>query len=179
MKTLKKILIVIVAVILAFVVFAQFLPGKYHVERSVVIAAKPVVIFPWINELKQWPEWSPWTAAKDPTIVYAYEGPESGVGAISRWDSKKWGDGMMKVIEADPAAGVKFDLSFNKGKYACVGKFSFEPTGDDTKVTWAMDGTVSRNPLDRVFSLFMDSFTGPDFEEGLSKLKNQVEAKRP
>jgi hypothetical protein len=42
-----------------------------------------------------------------------------------------------------------------------------------------MDGTVSRNPLDRFFSLFMDKFTGPDFEEGLNNLKKKVEAKQP
>lgn len=177
MKRLKKILIIIGIVVLALVVVAQFLPGKYHVERSVVMAAKPETIHPWINNLKQWQEWSPWTAAKDPTIAYAYEGPEEGVGAISKWDSKKWGQGEMKVIASDPASGVKFDLSFNKGKYVCVGTFSFEAAETGTKVTWAMDGTVSRNPLDRFFSLLMDSFTGPDFEEGLGNLKKKVEGK--
>lgn len=177
MKILKKILIVVGVIILALMVVSQFLPGKYHVERSVIMTAKPEAIHPWINDLKKWPEWSPWTAAKDPTIVYAYEGPEAGVGAISKWDSKKWGQGEMKVIASNPASGVKFDLSFNKGKYACVATFSFEAAENGAKVTWAMDGTVSRNPLDRFFSLLMDSFVGPDFEEGLGNLKKKVEGK--
>jgi len=177
MKLLKRIVIVLVVIVLALVIVSQFLPAKYHVERSVVIAAKPEAVFPWINNLKKWPEWSPWTAAKDPSIVYSYDGPDEGVGAVSKWDSKKWGDGMMKVKESDPAKGVKFDLGFNKGKYACVGTFTFTPADSDTKVTWAMDGTVSRNPMDRYFSLLMDKMAGSDFTEGLANLKKKVEAK--
>ena len=177
MKTLKKILVVVGAIILALVVVSQLLPSTYHVDRSIVIAAKPEVIFPWLNNLKKWPEWSAWTAAKDPTLVYAYEGPEEGVGAISKWDAKKLGEGSMKLIESDLATGLKFDLSFEHGKYLSTGAFTFESADAGTKVTWGMDGNVSRNPLDRFFSLFMDKFIGPDFEEGLASLKKKAEGK--
>ena len=175
MKKLKLVLVIFGGLILALIVISQFMPGSYHVERSVVVAAKPEAIFPWINELKKWQEWSPWTATKDPTVVYAYEGPESGVGAISKWDSKKWGDGRMQITEADPQKGVKFDLSFNKGKNVCTANFIFAPSGQDTKVTWAMDGTVSRNPIERLMTVLMEKFVGPDFEEGLKALKKRVE----
>lgn len=177
MKTLKKVLLILGVVILALAVVAQFLPSKYHVERSVIMAAKPEVIHPWLNNLKKWPEWSPWTVAKDPTIVYAYEGPEEGVGAISKWDAKDMGEGSMKLTESDPAKGLKFDLSFEHGKYLSTGTFTFESADTGTKVTWGMDGKVSRNPLDRFFSLFMDKFIGPDFEEGLANLKKKAEGK--
>ena len=40
-----------------------------------------------------------------------------------------------------------------------------------------MDGNVSRNPMDRFFSLLMDSMIGKDFEEGLGNLKKKAEAK--
>ena len=177
MKTLKKILVVVAAVILTLVVVSQLLPSTYHAERSIVIAAKPEVIFPWLNHLKKWPEWSAWTTAKDPTLVYAYEGPEEGVGAISKWDAKKLGAGSMKLTESDPAKGLKFDLNFEHGKYLSTGTLAFEAGDAGTKVTWSMDGKVSRNPLDRFFSLLMDKFIGPDFEEGLANLKKKAEGK--
>ncbi|MSU58605.1 MAG: hypothetical protein EXS35_10585 [Pedosphaera sp.] len=177
MKTLKKILLVLGVIVLALVVISQFLPSTYHIERSVVIAAKPAAIHPWINELKKWPEWSAWTAAKDPTLIYNYDGPESGVGAISKWEAKKMGQGQMKVIESDPAKGAKFDVAIEHGKFSFTGTFTFEPAGDNTKITWAMDGNVSRNPLDRFFSLLMDKFGGPDLAEGLGNLKKKVEGK--
>jgi hypothetical protein len=177
MKTLKKILLAVGLLLLVLLIVSQLLPSQYHVERSVVIAAKADAIHPWINNLKKWPEWSAWTAAKDPTLVYNYEGPEEGVGAISKWDAKKMGEGSMKLTESDPAKWVKLDLSFDHGKYLSKGTFTFEPAGDGTKVTWGMDGNVSRNPMDRYFSLLMDSMIGKDFEEGLGNLKQKVEAK--
>jgi len=42
-----------------------------------------------------------------------------------------------------------------------------------------MDGNVSRNPLDRFFSLFMEKMIGPDFEEGLGNLKKKSRASDP
>ena len=175
MKVLKKILIVVGLLLLVLIIVSQFLPSTYHVERSVVIAAKADAVHPWVNNLRKWPEWSAWTAAKDPTLVYQYEGPEEGVGAISKWDAKKMGEGSMKLTASEPGKLVKFDLSFDHGKYLSTGTFNFEPAGDGTKVTWGMDGNVSRNPLDRYFSLLMDSMVGKDFEEGLGNLKKKAE----
>lgn len=179
MKRLKKILMVVGLAVLALILLSQLLPGSYRVERSAVMAAKPDAIFPWINELKKWPEWSPWTAAKDPSIVYAYEGPESGVGAISKWDSKKWGKGQMKLVESDPAQGVKWELDIENGKFISDGALTFEPAGDGTKVTWSFSGKLGRNPLNRFFGLFMGKLAGADFEEGLVNLKKRVESRQP
>ena len=177
MKLLKKILLIVGVLLVVLIVVSQFLPATYHVERSVIIAAKAEAMHPWINNLKKWPEWSAWTVAKDPTLVYAYEGPEEGVGAISKWDAKKMGEGSMKITASEPGKLVKFDLSFDHGKYLSTGAFTFGPAGDATKVTWSMDGDVSRNPMDRFFSLMMDSMLGKDFEEGLRNLKTKAEAK--
>ena len=175
MKILKKLLLAVGVLLLLLLIVSQFLPATYHVERSVVIATKAETIHPWINNLKKWPEWSAWTAAKDPSLVYAYEGPEEGVGAISKWEAKQMGQGQMKVVESDVAKGVKFDLSFEHGKYLCAGTFTYAVAEGGTKVTWGMDGKVSRNPLDRFFSLLMDKMIGKDFEEGLGNLKKKVE----
>lgn len=177
MKTFKKILLAIALILVALVVVSQFLPSKYHVERSVVMAAQAEGIYPWINNLKKWPEWSPWTATKDPTLVNSYEGPDEGVGAVSKWDSKKWGDGSMKISEAEPGKSLKFDLAFDHGKYRSTATFTLAAAGEGTKVTWAMDGNVSRNPVDRFFSLLMDSMVGKDFEEGLRNLRAKAEGK--
>ena len=177
MKILKRILIAVGLLLLGLIIVSQFLPSKYHVERSIVIAAQADAIHPWVNNLKKWPEWSAWTAAKDPTLVYSYEGPEEGVGAISKWDAKKMGEGSMKLTASEAGKLVQFDLSFAHGKYLSTGTFTFAPDTGGTKVTWGMDGNVSRNPLDRFFSLLMDSMIGKDFEEGLGNLKKKAEGK--
>ena len=177
MKILRRILVIIGVLLFVLIVVSQLLPSKYHVERSVMIQAKPDAIHPWLDQLKKWPEWSAWTPAKDPTLVYRYEGPEAGAGAISKWEAKKMGQGEMTLTESDPQKGVKFNLSFEHGKYRSTGSLSFQPAGDATKVVWGMDGDVSRNPMDRYFSLLMDKMVGADFEEGLGNLKQKVEGK--
>lgn len=177
MKILKKILIIVAVLVLAIVVVSQALPSTYQAERSIVISAKSEAIFPWISTMKKWQDWTPWSVAKDPTLVYSYEGPESGEGAISKWESKTFGAGSMKVTVADPVQGIRFDLAFEQGKYTAQGRFIFTAVPEGTKVTWRMEGNVSRNPLDRIFSVFMDKMVGPDFEEGLGNLKKKVEGK--
>ena len=87
------------------------------------------------------------------------------------------GQGQMKVVESDAAKGVKCDLSFDHGKFLSFGTIAYAATEGGTKITWSMDGKVSRNPLDRFFSLLMDKMGGPDFEEGLRNLKTKAEAK--
>ena len=176
MKALKRLLLGLGIVVVLLLIVSQLLPGKYHVERSITVAAKPEAIHPWLNNLKKWPEWSAWTAAKDPSLTYSYEGPEEGAGAISKWEAKKLGQGQMKLVEADVAKGVKFDLSFEHGKYLSTGTLSYAAAEGGTKITWSVDGKLSRNPVDRFFGMFMETFMAPDLEEGLGNLKKKAEA---
>ncbi len=177
MKTLTKVLLILLALIAVTLLVALFLPGTYHVERSITIQAKPEAIFPWINDLRKWPEWTAWNKEKDPTVVYSYEGPTEGAGAISKWNGEKFGEGSMKITTSDPQKGAQYDLSFDHGKYNSKGGLTFETVGDNTRVIWSDDGELGRNPINRFFGLMMDKMIGPDFEEGLNKLKQKVEQK--
>ena len=66
MKVLKKVVLLVLLIPIALVVVSLFLPSTYRVERRVTMNAKPGAVFPHINSLKQWPEWTAWTAAKYP-----------------------------------------------------------------------------------------------------------------
>ena len=177
MRILKKLLLGLLALVALLLVIALFLPSRYHVQRRIVIQAKPDAIYPWVNNVRKWPDWTAWTKERDPTLNFSYEGPAEGIGAISKWDGKKTGNGMMTLTESNPATGVKYDLSFEHGKFKSVGGISFEPSGNATEVTWADDGELGANPVSRYFGLVMDKMIGPDFEAGLQKLKQKVEAK--
>ncbi|TAL05444.1 MAG: polyketide cyclase [Verrucomicrobia bacterium] len=177
MKILKNVLVFLLVVVAGALVISQFLPDHYRVERSIVIDARPEQIQPWISNLKKWPEWSAWTVAKDASLQYSYEGPEEGAGAVSKWESKKFGQGQMTVVGSDVAKGVTFDLSFEHGKFISRGSLAYAPAGSATKLIWTMEGNLNRNPLNRFFGLIMDKMTGPDFEEGLKNLKAKVEHK--
>ena len=88
-------------VILAAVSFA--LPNHVTVPRSVVINAPEPVVFPYLNNLHRFNDWSPW-AARDPQLQVRFSGPEEGKGAKVEWTSgqRSVGPGSMEITAALP-----------------------------------------------------------------------------
>src|SRR6188768_836956 len=99
MKILKKIGIVIVALLGLLLVISLFLPGTMHVERSVTINAPARVVFDQVNTVKNWEQWSPWLKM-DSTMKRTYFGPASGTGAGYSWTSKEMQSGTMTFTDS-------------------------------------------------------------------------------
>ena len=177
MKILKKLMLAVATLVVLLLVVSLFLPSKWRVERSIVIAAKPEAIYPLIGQPKTWPEWTAWTKEKDPTLTFSYSGPEQGVGAVSKWTSAKMGSGTAVLTAADPQKGITFDLSIEEGKFKSIASIAMEPAGDGTKVTWSNYGDLGWNPIARYFGLMFEKWIGPDYEEGLANLKRKLEKK--
>jgi hypothetical protein len=57
----------------------------------------------------------------------------------------------------------------------CDTKFTFEPKGDGTEMTWTMSG--KNNFIGRAVCMFMsmDKMVGGQFEEGMANIKSIVE----
>jgi hypothetical protein len=111
MKLIRR-LVIVVAVFAAVVTgVGLMLPGSVHVERSAVIAATPAQIFPYMNDLRKFNEWSPW-ARRDPGTKYAFTGPDSGAGAAMTWQSEKHGAGRQRITASVPDEKVTAALDF-------------------------------------------------------------------
>src|SRR5882762_2064141 len=171
MKVLKKVVLVVLLIPIVLVFASLFLPSIYRVERRVTMNARPGAVFPHINTLKQWPEWTAWTVAKYPDMKVAFTGPEAGVGASCSWESKSAGRGALKITRSEPDKSIGYDLDFENGKHVSEGAITLEPSGESVAVTWSNEGDLGRNPVSRFFGLFMDKLMGPDFEEGLRNLQ--------
>lgn len=169
---IKKLLIVLLLIIVAFVAVVAMQPSDFRVSRSATIAAPPAVVFGHVNNLKQWNDWSPW-AKRDPNMKTTYEGPESGEGAVYAWaGNQEVGEGRMTITASRPAEAVEMKLEFLKPMEATNEvEFKFAPEGDQTRVTWSMLGR--NNFVGKAFCLFMDmdKMVGGDFEKGLADLK--------
>lgn len=174
---LKKILIIFAVVVVAFVAVAAMQPADFRVQRSITIAAPPAAIFPHVNDLHKFQEWSPW-AKLDPNVKMTYEGPEAGTGAKYQWSgNSQVGAGAMSITDSRPNEKVEFKLEFKKPFEATnTADFVFKPEGDKTSVTWGMDG--QKNIIMKAMGMFMDcdKMIGPDFEKGLASLKSVAEA---
>jgi hypothetical protein len=152
------------------------LPAHWEVQRSVTIQAPPEAIYPYVARLKSWPEWSPWTAARDPTYRVYFQGQEMGVGAASTWEGEEIGDGILTVTESDPSKGVRYDSTVWGGKFVSQGSMTFHPEAGATRVIWKNEGDLGSNPFKRYARLLVDGFLGPDLEKGLANLKRKVES---
>ncbi|MDX5347212.1 MAG: SRPBCC family protein [Hymenobacteraceae bacterium] len=175
MQILKKIGLSILALLVVLVAVGFMLPAKVHVERSLVIKAKAEPVFHQINNLKNWEKWSPWHQM-DPEMQLIYAGPEAGIGAKYSWTSnhERVGNGALTIKESVPFQKIITEMDFMENGVASSA-YIFEETPEGTKVTWTMDSDMGYNLVSRYFGLMLDSFLGPDFEQGLQSLKNLTE----
>ncbi len=173
---LKKILIGISVVVVAFVVVVALQPADFRVTRTATIAAPPEMVFAQVNDFRNWNEWSPW-AKLDPNTKNTFDGPASGVGSGFAWaGNKEVGEGRMTITESKPNDLVKMKLEFIKPFQAVnTTEFTFKPEGDNTAVTWSMSG--KNNFMFKAVGLFMntDKMIGGDFEKGLASMKSIAE----
>ena len=170
------ILIGLVALIVILLTIASTRSDNFRITRSATLNTTPEKAFAQVNELKKWEAWSPWQKM-DPNMKQTYEGPAAGTGASQAWTgNNKVGEGKMTIIESKPSESVKFRLEFIKPFAATnIAEFTFKAEGNQTKVTWSMDG--KSNIVFKLMGLFMDcdQMIGKDFEAGLAQLKAVVE----
>jgi len=173
---LVKILIAVAVVIAAFAGYVATRPGEFQVTRSATIAAPVPAVFVHVNELRNWPAWSPW-AKKDPQMKQTYEGPPAGTGAVTSWvGNKDVGEGRMTIVESRPAELIRFKLEFLEPFAATnSAEFTFKEQGGRTEVSWSMSG--QNNFIGKAMGVVFDfdKMIGADFEAGLASLKTIVE----
>jgi uncharacterized protein YndB with AHSA1/START domain len=174
---LKKLLLAVGVVLVAFALFIATRPASYRVSRSKAIAAPPLSVYPLVADFHQWEKWSPW-AKLDPAMKTTHAGPAAAVGSSYAWSGNdKVGEGKMTIVEAKPGERLRLRLEFLK-PFASTSstEFSFVPKAGGTETSWTMEG--HNDFLGKAFSLFvdMDKMIGSDFEKGLSQLKSVAEA---
>jgi hypothetical protein len=175
---LKKLLAGIAIAVAVFVSVVALQPSDYTISRSTTIDAPASTVFPHVNSLRNWNAWSPWDKI-DPNLTRTYEGPEAGVGAVYTWaGDQNVGEGKMTIVESRPDEQIRIKLEFFKPMAGVADAvFTFQPSGNQTAVTWAMSG--KNNFMGKMMSLLMDmdKMIGGNFEQGLASLKQVAEAK--
>ncbi|HEX4764509.1 MAG TPA: SRPBCC family protein [Usitatibacter sp.] len=151
-----------------------FLPSRFEVSRSIVIAAPADRVYDLIADPRLWAKWSAWHE-RDPKMEVRYAGPPFGQGARWSWKSASEGAGQMEFIRVEPNRSIQYSLVFPDFNLKSGGTFSLEPASPGTKVTWTSAGDVGANPLKHYLAMSMDRLVGPDFEKGLANLKNVAE----
>ncbi len=177
---LKKIALALVLIVLAFTGYVALQPAVGTITRSATLAAAPSAVFPYLNDLHKWQDWSPW-AKLDPNAKVTFEGPTSGVGSAFAWaGNREIGEGKMTIVASEPDTGVKMKIDFAKPFASnSIAEFKLKPDGAGTNVTWSMTG--KRHFLARAMCIVFnaDKMVGDTFEKGLANLGQVAAAASP
>lgn len=177
MAIFRRILTFALAIIVILIGISYFLPKIARVERSVVVTAEPHKVFPFVNDLTLFREWSPWTGI-DPQTQYVFSDPSQGVGATMHWTSnhQQVGNGSMEITEVIEDEAVQVTLDF--GEMGTAKSYFFvEAVDSGSEVTWGFETDLSADPVSRYVGLMYDKFfIGPSYEKGLANLKTMIES---
>ena len=174
MRVLRNIVLAVAIILILLLVVAFFLPATFSVQRSAVIAAPAEQIYAKFATPRSWAVWSAWTTEADPTLVYTYAGPDSGVGAIMKFTAKKMGNGELEIVEAVPAQAVSYALRMTGTDMKVNGHVTLEPAEGGTKVTWRDTGDLGRNVLLRYLGPMLDKNLSQAYEKSFAGLRRET-----
>ena len=172
-NTMKKVLYVILAILVIYLVLCLIGPSDVRVERTGVINAPAADVQATLSDFNTFQKWSPWRE-KDTNMKVTVEGTPGQPGHKYSWEgNKNVGKGTMTLdgINGD-TVNQTLDMGYGAARVYMVTK---EENGA-TNFTW---GFYSKTPFFfRPMGLFMnmDKMLGGDFEKGIVKLKALVES---
>ena len=178
MKTLKRLIFIVIILIAIPMVTALFVQKEYAVERQVNINQPKTFVFNYIKHLKNQENYSTW-ATMDPEMQRTYKGVDGSVGFVAAWDShiKEVGKGEQEIMAIQEGERIDFELRFFKPFESTEPAYMLTKAINDsvTTVSWGFSGHMSY-PMNLMF-LFMnfEKMIGDDLQTGLNNLKAVLE----
>lgn len=180
MRVFKYLFFALLFLIILFFTYGFFfLEDKVQVTRSITIDRPAKTIFKSMDSMRDFNEWSPWSKL-DPNTQYSYSGENEGAGSKMNWTSEQQtvGSGSQEITEFKPHEFIKYEIYFeSQGDDPSWASFDIKENNGSSVVTWSFDSDFKGDVLKRYYGLMMDDMLGPALEEGLTNLKNVVEAK--
>lgn len=178
MQILKKILILIVAIIAIALIAALFVEKEYAVEREIVINKPKAEVFEYVKYLKNQDNFSVWNM-KDPNSIRTYTGTDGTVGFIYAWDSKMddVGKGEQEITKITEGEKIDMALRFKEPFEANDTAYMITESVSDgqTKVKWGFNGAMPYPMNLMLLMMNMDEMLGKDLQDGLNNLKVLME----
>jgi carbon monoxide dehydrogenase subunit G len=167
---LKTMLLLIVALVAIFLIYAAMQPDTFSVSRTARIQAPADKIFPLIDDLKAMNTWNPFVK-DDPKTVLKYSGSERGAGAMNEFGGGSSGAGRIAIVESKAPSNVVMQLDMTAPIAASNRvEFALVPNGPGTDVTWSMTGRQSF--VGKMLHAVMgERMVGGAFERGLANLR--------
>ena len=174
-KYFLRLLLLIAAIIGVLLLAERMLPRSYDFQQSVEIERPAAEIFPYLNSLKKWPQWSQqFNVELIEQLVIKYNGTEEGVGAAQTWTEIR-GSGEIWITESEPSETLAYAAAFH-GFPEMNSTFTLASAGENkTLVKWRSTGELPSTPLYGLMSTIFVSQMEYEYEKSLAGLKALVE----
>jgi hypothetical protein len=172
MSIVFGLLILIGVLFIILVVLGYFLPTNYTMDEAVLLNAEADEIFPLLNVLENWQDWTVWNEANG--LELTYDGPVSGPGAILNWEGTQI-QGKLQVERIQIPTSIEFLLSLDQAKFLVQGTIVLDATMPlVTQIAWRSELSVQQaiNPVHRYQAYFLRNYIASSMQESLKNLSN-------
>lgn len=173
MKWLLRGIFLILALFAGICTAGYFLPATQEIERSITINAYPEEVFPFLNDLKLYSQWSP-LHDQLRTAQTVYGGAESGIGQTLAWQggTKRLPFGSQEIIQSQ--AGEFVQVKVNMAGRDATATHAILPleSGEGVTVLTKSEIPLGGFPyLERVGARLRRGQTEAGFDAALVRLK--------
>lgn len=166
---LKWVGIVLALAAVTVVVVGLLLPRQWRVEASVEIDAELTQVHALVSDVERWEAWMFDPEVQPEDMRVETEPGEGAVGSSIRW-SGKGSTGAITIVEADPAAGIRWDGRIETDEINNHGQIRYELVDDGrVRVTLVDEGTLPA-VLGGYFVPVMNSALSQHFTAALGRL---------
>src|SRR5690606_10801225 len=139
MRIIKYIFLLIVLAMVAVSVYVATQKGEFTVTTSTIVDVPRAVVFNFVNDYRNWEDWSAWKKA-DPGMTYRYGENTVGQGGTYSWSGTE-GQGTMTTVFVKENDSIAQKVSFSGTSSKAY--ITFKDTLGKTKVTWYSNGRIS------------------------------------
>jgi len=175
MSTIFILLILLGLFLLTVVLAGLFLPNTWVVEKAELIHATPPDLFPLINSLKEWQNWTVWSPDnQDSNLTLGYQGNEKGVGAVQLWKSNKI-NGQLTITQSDALKEIQYQFNINEGNLTLLGTIVLAAADANyTQIAWRcqLKQLEDNNPIRRYQAFFLKNYFDTTIEGSIAALQS-------
>jgi len=174
MKIVKVTITMVLGLLLVTLALGFTLESKWETSSRLQISSSKDAIFPYINTLSKWPDWTAWNKQNYPNNVNTFDGAASGIGAIQQWNDGS-SDGVITIIDSILNQSTMYSLSMEQGQITMQGRIHLQARGDNTLVVWQLSGDAGDNPLGKIMMYIYKPIITRELTTGLNNLKSMLE----
>jgi hypothetical protein len=167
MRIIKYLFLLILLSFVALSIFVATQKGEFTVQRSHIINSPKSNVFIFVNDYKNWQDFSSWIV-EDPEIKIRLPEKTIGTGASYSWEGEK-AIGNLQTTAVKENESISQKMNYNGDLFSVL--LTFKDTVGGTKVTWKTTGKMSfAMKITAALNGGIDNIVGALHEKSLANL---------